>query len=185
MTTGPRGQHSPDGAHWWTGAGWVTAWSPDRRWWFDGTKWVRPSRPRLLSRNDFVIPGIWGLGVVAAIALAIDLAHRRQSTSGPRGEFWALWAVGALALIGTPITGFVAGRRPRAVERLLLCAGYIWFGFAATYTAAMLAQPVLPTDTNDTAAGAGLAILGIPAGVAIAVLLGLGALARWRPRRPA
>ena len=52
---------------------------------------------------------------------------------------------------------------------------YVWALLLAWYIGAMLSTPAADGSDNDTAAGAGLVILGVPALVVVVALVGLGA----------
>lgn len=175
----PKGQHSPDGLYWWNGREWVRAWSDDLRHWYDGTEWIQrrfSSSPALLRRRDLALSLIWILIALPLAGSSMQAAHHNSDPSNePTWAMWTLVSLAGAALMLIPVTGYVAGARPRRLARMLAAVGLIWGIVMVLYFLAMMAS----SDPNsDIAAGVGLVMLAIPAAVAIAVLLGIGALIR-------
>ena len=100
--------------------------------------------------------------------------------------------LGLTLAIGSPLLlvacGWFLGRAGRWVFVGALTL-YVWGLLMVGYVAAMLMMPVTPgMADDDTAAGAGVALLAVPALLVVAVLVGLGAGAgalvrAWRLRR--
>lgn len=162
---------SPDGRWWWDGQRWLPAFSPDMKWRFDGHAWRRVNswrRPPTWA----LIPGlIWMFMLAAWMPVALVLAPPSQGL-GPNAVAVILPLV-AGAMLVTATIGFMVGRwwQLRGIWiAAALGAGAQLFG----YVVAMLDSPQ-PDGVEDIAAGAGVAILGLPTTLAIAALLWLGA----------
>lgn len=173
--------HSADRLWWWDGTQWLPAWSPDGRWWFNGTYWVpvasRPA-PLVRGRTDALVLAVWPSIAVAAAALSLYILQRTRPGHG-HGGLLALGIVGIIAAVALPASGYVAAGSPRAMGRFVALVAYVWALFMAVYVVAMLASAPPGGPDTDTAAGAGLAILGLPVALVIAVLAGVGVAVRW------
>jgi hypothetical protein len=172
------GRHSDDGAWWWSGTGWVFAWSDDRQWWFDGSTWIRVPPPK-----TFPAPRAteWGMATVWALLWVIALVWCGRATAETQsGDAMSVGlqraglalGLGSLALL--PVSGYILGRARRWMYVWMLVA-YVWMLLLVLYVVTMLAVPVAGGSDNDTAAGAGLVILGLPLLFIIGVLVGAGA----------
>lgn len=80
--------------------------------------------------------------------------------------------LGVLALLS--VCGFILGRARRWTYVWML-TGYVWALLLALYVVAMLAAPTNGGGDNDTAAGAGLVILGLPMLFIVGIFVGIGA----------
>lgn len=94
-------------------------------------------------------------------------------------------ALGALAVIATISFGWHLGADRRRIVDVLLAGLIGTVALLSTYVALMLSQP--DTPESDNAAGAGVAILGVPTLSLVVVLLGAGMMthrliARYRTR---
>ena len=172
--------HSPDGAWWWSGTGWLPAWSTDGAWWFDGTFWrpIRPRKPRLrLSRGEIgVAVGYVALWVAGAVWSFTAIPEANTDNAQPSTYFIvfgiAIVSLAALGVLGT--SAWLAARGRWAVIGLLIA--YVCAWVFTLYVAMMLAVPVPAgePDTQDIAAGAGLFILFIPTVIIVVILAGIG-----------
>lgn len=178
MDTQTLGHHSPDGLWWWSGSEWLPAWSADRQWWFNGTVWTHASRSRTAlkpSAVEFVMAGAWFLIWVLALVWAAAAIPASNAGSAPseaikRGGLTLL--VGSTVLL--PACGYLLAHSGRWIYLAALTL-YVWVLLLAWYIGAMLMAPAADGSDNDTAAGAGLVILGVPGLIVIAALVGLGA----------
>lgn len=159
---------------------WLPAWSPDRLWWFNGAFWVPVSRPAPLVRGraDAAVLAVWPLIAVGATALSLYILQGTRPGHA-QGELLALGIVVVLAVIALPVSGYVAAAPPRAIGRYVCLVAYVWFLTMGVYCVAMLASAPPGGPDTDTAAGAGLVILGVPVALAIAILTALGVAVRW------
>lgn len=177
-------QHSPDGLYWWTGNQWVAAWSHDRSHWFDGTRWLprahQPPVP-LLRRSDWILGGLWcSVAAVATGFAMLAAAESVDASTEPNSTLWTLAALAAVLVVLMPVAGYATGRAPRRLPRMCLAAGAMWGSIMLGYVLSMLTAT---GPANDDAAGAGVVILAIPTACVVAVLMGLGALARLAVER--
>jgi hypothetical protein len=172
------GRHSDDRVWWWSGTGWVFAWSDDRQWWFDGSTWIR-----VPPRKTFPAPRAteWGMATVWALLWVIALVWCGRATAETQsGDAMSVGlqraglalGLGSLALL--PVSGYILGRARRWMYVWVLVA-YVWMLLLVLYVVTMLAVPVAGGSDNDTAAGAGLVILGLPMLFIVGVLVGAGA----------
>jgi hypothetical protein len=185
-------QHSEDGLWWWSGSQWTPAWSVDRQWWFNGASWIRVARARSLPKPSALECGIaiaWSLLWVVAVVWWAVLDHSQpapdRATSS--GLLHSGLAVGVSALVLLSVCGDLLARAQRwsYVGALI---GYVSALLIALYVVAMLTAPTEAGTSNDTAAAAGLVILGIPLVLFVTTFVGLGAgtsvlvgaLSRWR-----
>jgi len=173
MPPAPLQTFSHDGWWWWNGQRWLPAYSADRMWRFDGIRWKRNTRrpPRWLVSSGIVwlcLLGSWLL--VGTILLAASAPGDITVAEGI-----VIASLAALALIATVSWGAFLGRR-RATIWLWPAAAVGTAVELFFYVTAMLAAPVVDGAADqDTAAGAGLALLAIPTALLILVLLWLGA----------
>ncbi|BBH18583.1 hypothetical protein Back2_28700 [Nocardioides baekrokdamisoli] len=181
MTETADGQHSPDGIWWWTGEEWISAWSPDFRYWFDGSTWIPQSSARrgqsaFLRRSDWVLGGIWITGAILATGFGMQAAsHNDHPELEPTWALWSWGGVAATLVLMMPVMGYLTCRAPGRIARMALATALVWGSLLAAYVLAMATS----SDPNsDNAAGAGLVVLGIPAGLAAAALVGFGGLLR-------
>lgn len=143
---------------------------------------LRPSAVEYAIAGTWFI--VWVLGVVWA-SRTVPLTDPNLITNADVG-------VGLTLAIGSPLLlvacGWLLGRAGRWVFVGALTL-YVWGLLMVGYVAAMLMMPVAPgVADDDTAAGAGVVLLAVPALLTVAVLVGLGAGAgalvrAWRLRR--
>ncbi len=181
--------HSADGAWWWSGDGWLPAWSLDRRLWFDGRSW-RPTGPDAVGRPTGVEIGI-AVGIFATWVLSVAWSVAALPPTVAAADLSSALDLAGLGLLaawfgGTVVSGLLLGFRGRWAYVGFLVA-YVWTLVLAWYVSAMLMTPADSGSDNDTAAGAGLVILAVPTLLAVVVLTttgaGLGALARTVSQR--
>jgi hypothetical protein len=116
---------------------------------------------------------VWVFALVwAAAAIPASNAGSDLSEAINRGGLTLL--VGSAALL--PTCGCVLAHAGRWIYLAGLTL-YVWVLLLAWYIGAMLMAPATDGSDNDTAAGAGLVILGVPGLFVIAALVGLGAAA--------
>jgi hypothetical protein len=126
---------------------------------------------------------LWGLGVVWCAAVTRTSAgHLMGARLGIAGA-----ALGAIALVLLSLCGYLLGRNQRW-EYVWALIGYVGVQILALYVVAMLMVPTSTGSDNDTAAGAGLVIIGAPmlciVGLFVAIGAGASLLAeRLSPRR--
>lgn len=130
------------------------------------------SRP---SAVEYAIAGtwfiVWVLGLVWA-SRTVPLADTSQMTNADVD-------LGLTLAIGSPLLLVVHGWFLGRADRWLFVGAltlYVWGLFMFGYVAAMLMMPVTPgAADDDTAAGAGVVLLAVPALLIVAILVGLGA----------
>jgi hypothetical protein len=174
-----QGQHSGDGNWWWTGSQWLPARSQDGQWWFNGSSWIRVNRTRTLPKPTALE---WMLGIAWAVLWALTLVWwgmldaSRPEPGEPlsSGLLRSGLALGVLTLVCMPASGYVLARARRwpYVGALVL---YITGLVVVLYVIAMVTAPTGGASSNDTAAGAGVALLAIPSLLLVAICVGLGA----------
>ena len=119
--------------------------------------------------------GVWFLMWLLALVWAAGAIPASNAGSAPseavnRGGLMLL--VGSVVLL--PACGCVLAQSGRWAYLAALTL-YVWVLLLAWYVGAMLMAPATDGSDNDTAAGAGLVILGVPGLIVIAALVGLGA----------
>jgi hypothetical protein len=180
MPADPR-RFSADGNWWWDGLQWLPAFTPDRQWRFTGERWVpvraggRPPRWLVLSGLGW-LAGLVGWLLYGAVVVGID---------GPNDPgvpaTYVLVGLAGVAVLATGAWGFLVGRR-RALRWLWQAAALGTAAQLFCYVVAMLVAPSYDASMEDTAAGAGVAILAVPTALITLALLwfgaGLGVLSR-------
>jgi hypothetical protein len=173
---GLTGKHSPNGKLWLSGSGWVPAWSPDGHYWYDGNQWVARTKPRspfAPTRNEVVaaivpftlliLTCMWSSAVLkhmdAAGNLTRPLSHMLVTFAVILASGWALTLT---------VAGILLGWRRRWGVAVIF-ALYVWGLLLVAYAQAMLSAP---GPDQDTTAGAGAVVIGIPALAAILVATG-------------
>jgi len=163
---------SPDGQWWWDGWQWAPAYPPDRRWRFDGSRWVpavRRQPPGWLVNSGLA----WLLALSSWVLTGFVFAAFIGSASPAALVNYLMIALAAVPVLATCAWGFLVGRR-RATRWLWPAAALGTGTELGCYVLAILATPD-QSGTDDLSAGAGVAILAVPVGLAILALLWLGA----------
>jgi hypothetical protein len=161
---------SPDGSWWWGGDHWAPTLSPNGTWRWTGTSWV-PVRRRLPTPRWVLRDGaIW----LAALVVWVPAFSVLVVNHAPHDVTAAVGAsLGTVSIVATLAYGSLLGRHGRwrdvAIATLFGTAT-----LAVCYIALMATTAPDPTNTSDIGTGAGLVILGLPALLLVAALLGLG-----------
>ncbi len=183
--------HSPDGRSWWDGSQWLPAWSSDGRYWFDGVLWTlrpvpRRGGPVTWPRRVVVPLALWlatlSAAPVAALFATADLAPGQVLAHHVLVRFGV---IAGICLATTPIMGFQLGREGRWLQTA-------WVAALGTGTLVLWYGTLMTSDQSDpsadNAAGAGVAIMGLPTFAALLALLATGGgaakgIERLRARR--
>jgi hypothetical protein len=118
---------------------------------------------------------VWTLLWVVAVFWCVDVVANTRSgdvVSVGLQRAGLVLGLGSLALL--PACGYVLGRAQRWTYVWVL-TGYVWVLLLALYVVTMLAAPPSGASDNDTAAGAGLVILGVPLLFVVGAIVGIGA----------
>lgn len=175
-----QGSHSADRAWWWTGSSWVPALSRDGQWWFNGSTWIPVPPRKRLPRPNATEWGmavawlmLWVLGAVLC-GVTVPLTNPGEALGPGLMRSALMLGIGSATLL--PVCGFVLSRSRGWVYQGIL-VGYVWALLMMLYVVAMLAAPAAAGSDSDTAAGAGVVILGIPMLLVVGALVGIGAVA--------
>lgn len=178
MASPAPGQHSHDGAWWWSGSRWMPAWSDDRQWWFNGSTWVRVSPPRTFPvprAIEWAMAAIWTSLWVIAVVWCVEVETSTRSGDVMRvGVQRSGLALGLASVALMTACGYLLGRAQRWTYVCAL-AGYVWVLLLALYVVVILAAPSPGASDNDTTAGAGLVILALPLLLVVSAFVGIGA----------
>jgi Protein of unknown function (DUF2510) len=161
-----------DRLRWWDGTQWTSiVRALDHRLRWTGTRWVGVSRfadvPKWMRCYSCVWAFLFGLWLPVTVWM-------HEGGASPRATIaWGL-VLGGLSLIGTLVLGFALGRTRRWHDfGLAVAVGTV--AMMLCYGVAMLSIPD-PDNSNDIAAGAGIATFVVPTALVLAVVLGIGAL---------
>lgn len=158
---------SADGLWWFDGSTWLPTISPDGRRRWNGHSWVPTGRPPLPRRAKFcgaawlVLLGAW----LAFLTIAAD--GRSDLPGWAAAPTIVLVAIAVLATLGWgAVLGQLSAWRTLAKSAPAGAAVlYFW------YVVAMVSSN---DPTADDAAAVGLVVLGVPAVIVVALLLGIG-----------
>lgn len=113
---------------------------------------------------------LWVVALVWCVAVVSQIEPGTVLSTGLIRSGLAL-GVGALVLL--PVCGYLLARANRWSYVWTLIA-YVWVLLLAFYIFAMLTAPTGDGTSGDTAAGAGLVILGVPLLLLVAAFVGFG-----------